>query len=580
MNDVRVILDFPDRDRLERLEFGTPHRLLTASDLSEVRPTLRAAVQAARDGFWVAGFVAYEAAPAFDGALQVRPPVLPTPLVWFAVCEAPHSGPPPTAGEPPVLTWHADTTRVEYDDAIRTIRSAIAAGDVYQVNYAIRLHAACDADALDWYNALVARRHGRYHAFIETDAWSILSASPELFLDIRERRVTTRPMKGTHRRGRWLEEDAAARAQLAGSAKDRAENLMIVDLLRNDLGRVARFGSVSVPQLYQIETYPSVLQMTSTITAELRDDVALDDVFAATFPCGSITGAPKFTAMRSIAQLEQSPRGPYCGAIGVLRPDGSAIFNVAIRTVVIDRVARRATYGVGGGITWDSHASAEYDEALSKAALLHDRTPSFRLLETMRLERGVVVRAEQHLRRLADSAAYWGFCAEVVTRARAALAHEAASAPPGSWRIRLLADHNGAVEIQRFALPPEPDIVRHVALARAAISRDDPLLYHKTTARAAYETRRADHPAVFDVLLYNEEGLVTEFCNGNIVVELDGALLTPPRDAGLLAGVFRAELLEAGRIQEHTLTLDDVRRAQHIWLINSVREWVECRLTA
>jgi para-aminobenzoate synthetase/4-amino-4-deoxychorismate lyase len=354
---------------------------------------------------------------------------------------------------------------------------------------------------------------------------------------------------------------------------------MIVDLVRNDLGRVARFGSVAVPSLFDIERYPTLLQMTSTVTAELRDDVALDDLFAATFPCGSITGAPKFTALRAIAQLEDAPRGLYCGAIGVLRPDRSATFNVAIRTIVIDSATATASYGVGGGITWDSDAHAEYDETLAKSALLHDHTPSFRLLETLRLEHGSCLRLERHLRRLAESAEYWNFCRTVVPRARAALEREAARAPGGAWRIRLLASADGTVEVQRTPLEPQ-DVRRvyDVALARTAVSAHEPLLHHKTTARATYDARRADHPDLDDVLLYNEEGLITEFCNGNAVVELDGALLTPPRSCGLLAGTFRAELLERATIREHPITLLDVRRAARIWLINSVREWVPCRL--
>jgi para-aminobenzoate synthetase/4-amino-4-deoxychorismate lyase len=580
MDDAHVILDFPGADgRPERLRFGAPRHVIAAEALADVRPAIRAAEGVARAGAWVVGFVGYEAAPAFDASHTVRDAAGPAPLAWFGVFDAPAPEPWPAAAVVPQLHWHADTPRARYDDAIRAIRDAIAAGDVYQVNYTIRLRAHCSLDPVAWYDALVARRHGRYHALVQTPAWSVLSASPELFLERCGDRITTRPMKGTAARGRWLQEDLSARERLAGSAKDRAENLMIVDLVRNDFGRVARFGAVSVPGLFDVERYPTLLQMTSTVTAEVRDDVALDDIFAATFPCGSITGAPKFTAMRAIALLEDAPRGLYCGALGVLRPDGSATFNVAIRTIVIDHAAATASYGVGGGITWDSHAHAEYDEALAKAALLHDRVPEFRLLETLRLDDGTYPRFEHHLRRLADSAEYWDFCPTVVERARHALEREADAAAAGTWRIRLLAAADGTVEIQRTALEAADEhCVRDVALAVTAVSATDPLLYHKTTARATYDTRRADHAGIFDVLLYNDEGLVTEFCNGNVVVELAGALLTPPRHCGLLAGTFRADLLERATIREHAITLQDVRRATRLWLINSVREWVPCRL--
>jgi para-aminobenzoate synthetase / 4-amino-4-deoxychorismate lyase len=339
---------------------------------------------------------------------------------------------------------------------------------VYQVNHTLRFRAACDVDPAALYDSLVAARHGLYHAFIETADWAVVSASPELFLDIRGDVVTTRPMKGTMRRGRWLGEDRDAKQRLAASVKDRAENLMIVDLLRNDLGRIADFGSVSVPRVFDIESYPTVFQMTSTITARLRNGVRLDDVFAATFPCGSVTGAPKVTAMRAIASLEDSPRGVYCGAVGLVRPDGSATFNVPIRTLLLDRRNRTATYGAGGGITWDSHADAEYDEVVAKAALLTERIPDFDLIETLRLDDGVFARLPLHLHRLDESARYWDFHAATTGHAVAALEALRAELPAGRWRVRLIAHRDGSVHVTHSPLDGPEATLREAGAAGAA----------------------------------------------------------------------------------------------------------------
>jgi len=370
-------------------------------------------------------------------------------------------------------------------------------------------------------------------------------------------------MKGTRPRGRWLEEDEAAARALAASVKDRAENLMIVDLLRNDLGRVARFGSVRVPSLFDVERYRTVWQMTSTIEAEVPEGTSLAALFAALFPCGSVTGAPKVVTMRLIAALEEAPRGAYCG-----------------------------------GITWDSTPEGEYAEALAKAAVLTHETPEFELIETLRLEDGGYARLERHLGRLAASARYFGW-PDPTDAARAALAEYAkASSGMGSTfegeageigapgegradatrprvdRVRLLVGAGGNARVEGSPFGDDAAHPRPVAIASRPVSRRDPFRYHKTSRREVLDALRAERPHAFDVLLYNEEGEFTEFTRGNLVVELDGELWTPPRECGLLAGVLRDECIERGEVRERVIRREDLERADAVWFINSLRGWV------
>jgi para-aminobenzoate synthetase/4-amino-4-deoxychorismate lyase len=386
---------------------------------------------------------------------------------------------------------------------------------------------------------------------------------------------------GTARRGRWLAEDDAAAARLAATEKERAENVMIVDLLRNDLGRIARPGTVRVESLFDVERHPTVLQMTSTITARLEAGVTLGGIFAALFPCGSVTGAPKVAATKQIAALEDSPRGVYCGAIGHVAPSGEATFSVAIRTAWLDRESGVAEYGVGGGITWDSTPDGEYDEVRAKAAVLTSPpAASFELLETMRLTREGYARRERHVARVLESARYFGFCAERGDVERALDAH-AARTREYPRRVRMLVASDGTIRVEDRALAgDEAAASRPVALATSPVSSADPFLFHKTTRRAVYDRHRAEHRDASDVLLWNERSELTEFTIGNVVLRIEGADWTPPRECGLLAGCCRAELLERGEIRERVLTLEDLARAERVWLINSVRGRVEVRVEA
>ena len=573
--DVRLIFDFPDcRNVQQRVCFANPVEIIEAWSLEEVRPALRAVQRATSAGLFAAGFLSYEAATAFDCALSVREGAK-TPLLWFGIFQgATPNDDSEASGAFDVTDWTASVERSVYERNVASAREAIARGDSYQINYTFRMHARFDGDAYAFYNQLATNQGGSsYCAYLNTGRFQILTASPELFFRTRGRQIITRPMKGTVQRGRWLEEDEALSEWLASSEKNRAENIMITDLLRNDLGRIAETGSVLVRELCRVERYPTVFQMTSTIYAELRESVSLEDIFVALFPCGSVTGAPKISTSRIIASLEDSPRNIYCGSVGFIKPHGEAVFNVAIRTVLIDAKMGVAEYGTGGGITWDSTAEGEFAEAHTKAALLRMESPEFELLETLRLERGVYHLLERHLRRLEQSARRLDFAAPAEI-ARRSLETHAGVFPDETRRVRLLVSRKGEARVESVPLEDLPAGVLWVTLASEPVLSSDLFLYHKTTRREVYDRRRADDADAFDVLLWNEEGEITEFTTGNLVAEINGELWTPPRECGLLAGTLRAELLDSGEIRERVITRKQLLRCSRLWLINGVRGWV------
>lgn len=571
--------------------FRDPVAVVEATSPDAVRTAIDRAEAHAHAGRWVVGFVAYEAAPAFDGALAVCAPDPALPLAWFAAfdgfdaCTAvPGRLDADWAEEAAVLDragWRPDVDGDGHVATVDATRGGIARGDYYQVNHTIRLTADRDVPPLALWRRLrdaqLGARGRGYALYLDAGPWQLACASPELFFARRGHTVSTRPMKGTAPRGRWPAEDEARRSALLASAKERAENVMIVDLLRNDLGRVAAPGSVAVPRLFQAERYPGVWQLTSTVAAELRPHVTLAELFAALFPCGSVTGAPKVAAMRRIAAAEHTPRGPYCGAVGVIAPGGDATFAVGIRTAWRDAARGIVRFGTGGGVTWDSDPRGEWEEAALKARVLRaPPSPRFALLETLRREPAAgLVRLDAHLARVAASARHFGF-ADPTEAARHALA--ALSPAEGVERVRVEVARDGTVHVTRAALGPGANAERTAALARTSVCRDDPFLHHKTTRRAVYDLRRAERPEADDVLLWNAEGELTEFTIGNLVVELDGSRYTPPQDCGLLGGVLRAELVASRAVTERVLRPGDLARATGVWLVNALRGWVPVRL--
>jgi para-aminobenzoate synthetase/4-amino-4-deoxychorismate lyase len=570
-----VLADFPGpTGGTERLGFTAPHEVIVADTVAAVRPALERVARRSAEGFWAAGYVAYDAAPAFDAALRVAGRA-PMPLVWFGIYASPERpAQQPAALEIAAADWQPHTSRAEYENAIKDVRERVAEGAFYQTNHTVRLRSAWTADARATYESLRAAQPSSYAMYLDIGRFRILTVSPELFFARAGHDIVTRPMKGTARRGRWPAEDAAAAKTLSASTKDRAENVMIVDLLRNDLGRIAEVGTVDVTRLFDVERHPTIWQMTSTVTARLRADVTLPDVFAALFPSGSVVGAPKIAAAAWIAAHEQAPRGIYCGAIGIVRPGGDCTFNVAIRTLVVDNEAGTAEYGAGGGITADSTPAAEYDELLAKAAVLRGAAPRFELIETMRMSNGIYCRRDRHVRRVCASASYFDF-ADPAAAVERALTGCARNNPDGDHRVRLLVSRDGSARTEAVSIAPlgAPQVWRY-ALATTPVSSREVFLFHKTTQRATYERQRAAHPGADEVILVNERGELTECSVGNLVVEIDGQRLTPPQHCGLLAGVFREELLEQGTVAERVLYPSDLSVATGVWLVNSLREWV------
>jgi len=554
--------------RARAITFMDAVRVVSARQLDDVAPALARIEGHVGEGLHAAGYIAYEAAPAFDPALKTHPPGK-LPLLWFALYRTKHvTQARHTATSMPQLPWEAPVAEDAYRDAFARIRDFIAAGDTYQVNYTFPLAAPFKGDAEAWFDGLCLAQAADYCAFIDTGRYRVLSASPELFFHLDGNAILTRPMKGTRPRGRWSDEDRAMAQTLAASEKERAENTMIVDLLRNDLGRIAETGSVVVTKPFEIERYPTVWQMTSTIKAHTHAGVP--EILRALFPSGSVTGAPKVRAMEIIRDIEPLPRGVYCGAVGWWSPGRQATFNVAIRTVTVDTQTATAEYHVGGGITWGSTETGEYEECRDKAALLDACIPEFELLESLLFDGGYFL-LEEHLDRLRDSADYFGFSADINAVREALLLRAMNLHSP--HKVRLLVGPDAAITIEVQPAPPSHRV--RLGWAPSPVDDRDRFLYHKTTHRTVYDRARASRSDCDDVLLWNRRGELTESTTANVVLDIDGRLLTPPVSSGLLAGTMRGHLLMRGAIREAVLTKSDVQRCRSIRLINSVRTWID-----
>lgn len=548
----------------------------TERDVTRAFEDLEAARAAGR---YLAGYFAYELGYLLEPRLRpLLPPQRDVPLLWFGVFEScellkgqavadflkSRMAGQAYAG-PLRHEWLPDA----YGAKFRKARELIDAGDVYQTNLSFRSRFASVGDPAALYVRLREHSKAAHGAYLHDGKRHILSFSPELFFSVSPTgEIVAKPMKGTAPRSTDAVEDDASRDALKNSPKDRAENLMIVDLLRNDLGRVATIGSVSVEDLFAVETYPTVHQMVSTVRAQTKPRASIHELVRALFPCGSVTGAPKVRAMEIIHDLEESPRGVYCGAIGYFAPDKSASFNVAIRTLTI--AGGQGQLGIGGAIVHDSTALSEYEECLLKARYFEVARRPVELLETLRFspDEGFV-RPERHLDRMARSAAVFSIPFDA-SRVRMALSNCVAQAN-ADLRVRLVLSEHGDFSCTASDLKPDKDSLWRFAISKTRVSSRNILLQHKTSWRGFYDAALRNHSDCDEVVFLNEHGRVTEGSRTNIFIAKGKRLVTPKEEDGLLGGCLRGELIDNGLCEEGEIYLDDLRDADDVFLGNSLR---------
>ena len=570
------------------LSFEHPVAVLHARKPTEVLPLLKeieARVEA--ETLTAVGYVTYEAASGLDASLPTHPPPdNALPLISFALFREAHAVQAPTSAQAQAhQQWRFSESAEDYQLAIHRIRERIKAGDVYQINHTTRLNGVLNDP---WQLFTEAAAGAPFGAYLQGDSHTIVSASPECFFSLDGNTLYSQPMKGTAARESDPAKDEAQRHWLSSSIKNRAENLMITDMVRNDLGRVADPGTVKVDQLFATEQYPTVWQMTSRVAAQTTASVA--DIFAQLFPAASITGAPKKAAMSHIKTLEKTPREIYTGAIGMIAPGRQAQFNVAIRTAWVDNRTGTARYGAGGGIVWDSDPQEEHRELVSKTQILSGVAASeeFELFETMAWSANDgASNLDLHFKRMARSAKYFGMPFDPA-RATAAMAQAAATCGRASaatrFRLRLSLAGDGAHTAILQPLPSQTDGSQPVAVAPSPVSSQDPTLAHKTNQRQVYKRARVEVTSAcgegVEPLLVNERGEITETDIANIVYQLDGQNYTPPTRCGLLPGVLRESLLESGELQERVLLAEDLASIESLYLINDLRGWRKAQLLA
>ena len=554
-----IFYDSPSSSWMEMFDLIELHEAETAAEL---KPVLDKVEMASKHGHFAIGYVSYEAANGLDDSLSHQPKG-DYPLAMFAEFQKPRAI--DLSEEIQAVKLRATVEKNSFIESIGTIKEHLEKGDIYQVNFTHQLVGDCCETPRSVFAKLIAAQPTRYGVFFETENFAICSASPELFFSLKDGDLEMRPMKGTCKRGRYLSEDARYKAELRSSEKDRAENLMILDMVRNDLGRICIPGSIKTSKLFDIQKLPTVWQQTSTVCG--KTDASLAEVFSATFPCASVTGAPKIKSMEIISDLEKSARGVYTGTLGYVKPNREASFNVAIRTMVINKVSRRASYGVGGGIVWDSNAESEWEESLLKAKLLEFPTRSFELFETMRYDpkEGVYL-LEEHISRLRASSEYfsWPFEENVARNLLMSIKSDEA------LRIKLVMSLNGEFKIETSTLPDFGALVR-LKLAKRPIDSKNIFLFHKTTHRKVYEEAKKGTKECDDVILFNEKNELTETTIANLYVEMCGKLVTPPLDCGLLPGALRASMLSKRKASERVLYKEDLVSAKHIYIGNSLR---------
>ena len=568
----KTIIDFKQLG--QRLIFTNPIKELKTRHLDQLEELLTEIEGWQEKGYYAVGYVSYEAAPAFEEKFQVHSaPLQKEYLLYFTIHDKAEQASIPLTYEEVEMpaTWQGLTSEQEYQKAIETIHHHIRQGDTYQVNYTVQLCAELNhEDSLAIYNRLVVEQNAAYNAYVEHDETAILSISPELFFEEYRGQLTTRPMKGTTNRGLTLEQDREQAAWLAQDAKNRAENMMIVDLLRNDMNRISQTGSERVEHLCSVEQYSTVWQMTSTIKSQLHEGIGLAELFKALFPCGSITGAPKISTMAIIKATEKAARGVYCGTVGICLPDQRRIFNVAIRTIQLE--GRNAIYGVGGGITWDSTWKSEYIETQQKSAVLYRKNPRFDLISTGKVTDGKLTLQDQHLQRLTEAASYFAYPFDQ-DKLEQELEETSAQLDKGQdYRLRIALKKDGSIELETTPLLPLTKTFRKAKLLEQTANLAQPFTYFKTSHRPHLTLEQQEQ------ICYNSQGQLLETSIGNLLLELDGKLYTPPAELGLLKGIYRQQLLDEGQAIEKILTLSDLAKADKIYACNAVRGLYELEL--
>ena len=567
----KTVIDF--RALGERYTFTQPIKELKTRDLAEVTALLVQVENYQKQGYYVVGYVSYEAAPAFEEKLAVhKAPLLDEYLLYFTVHDRVETFPIPLTYDEVDLpsNWQEVTSEAEYEKAIAQIHHHLRQGDTYQVNYTVQLKQDLSANPYAIYNRMVVEQEAGYNAYVEHDEMAVISMSPELFFEQNGRKLTTRPMKGTTQRGVTDQEDLEQASWLEQDPKNRSENMMIVDLLRNDMNRISEVGSEHVERLCQVEQYSTVWQMTSTIKSQLREDVDLVEIFRSLFPCGSITGAPKIATMEIIKDLEPQPRGVYCGTIGLLLPNGRRIFNVAIRTIQLYK--GQAIYGVGGGITWDSTWESEYQEVHQKAAVLYRKQARFQLITTGKISQKQLLFEEQHIERLRKASRYFAspFDAEDLKQKIAAECQACDASQ--DYRLRISLDKSGEIELSLQVLAPLSPTFCQAKLCLQEMDLNQVFTYFKTTHRPHLTVGNQE------IIYHTAAGELLETSIGNLVLKIAGKLYTPPVRLGILPGIYRQYLLETGKVEEKVLTLKDLAQAEAAYGCNAVRGLYELSL--
>ena len=552
--------------------FSSPVEVLYTHDLNHVKDVLNEVQnKVEKKKSIAAGYLSYEAAPAFDNAYSVNEKGS-LPLICFGLfkdykIEKILESQKLESAE--AIEWEVTTDRTLYESHLKYIKDQIKLGNTYQVNYTLRKHSNTISNPYDFF--LEKAQDAPYAAFIDSDEHTIISMSPELFFKLSGDSLICKPMKGTSKRGKTLHEDIVLMEDLKNSEKDQAENIMITDMLRNDMGKISNTGSVKVLSEFDIEKYPTVWQMTSSI--ESQANASITGIFEALFPCASVTGAPKVSSMKIISEIEDQPREIYTGAIGYIAPNNEAQFSVPIRTILSDKKAHRSVYGTGSGIVWDSEIQKEWDECQNKSAILSAGSQDFELFETMRWNSSKKIFLEKlHLDRLKDSAEFYDYKFHHEKISNKLQDYLKNLEPESEKVIRLFLAKDGEIRLTTSAYKEQnKDKPQFISLATRPVNSEDRSLYHKTTNRSVYENAIGENPDCDDILLWNEAGNITESTISNVIFKKDSEYYTPPVSCGLLSGTYRAHLISQGHLKERIIPKAEINLYSEIYLINSVR---------